>query len=307
MVKSGKDLLSAAKAGLREVDTAYVKALLDRKASSVILDVREPDETKDGTIPGAAVLPRGFLELRVEKLCPERECEVVVYCAGGNRSAFAARTLMDMGYADVKSMAGGFGAWSQAKLPVAVPATLTPAQSKRYSRHLMIPEVGPEGQARLLASRVVLVGAGGLGSPIAYYLAAAGVGRLDLVDSDVVDETNLQRQILHKTRGVGKPKAESARETLLELNPDLDIRAHVTRLGPDNVNALFKDADVVVDGCDNFNTRYLVNDAAWRLGKPNVSGSIFRFEGQVTVFKPGEGPCYRCLFPTPPPPDFAPG
>ena len=307
MVRSGKDLLSAAKADIREVDTAYVKSLLDRKASSVILDVREPDETKDGTIPGAVVLPRGLLELRVEKLCPERGCEVVVYCAGGNRSAFAARTLMEMGYADVKSMAGGFGAWSQAKLPVDVPATLTAVQSKRYSRHLMIPEVGPEGQARLLAGRVGLVGAGGLGSPIAFYLAAAGVGHIDIVDSDVVDETNLQRQILHKTRNIGRSKAESARETLLELNPDLDVRAHVARLEPGNVDALFKDADVVVDGCDNFDTRYLVNDAAWRLGKPNVTGAIFRFEGQVTVFKPGAGPCYRCLFPTPPPPDTAPG
>ncbi len=307
MVKSGKELLTAAKAGVREVDPAYVKALLDRRSSCVILDVREPDETREGTLPGAVILPRGFLELKIEKLCPERGCEVVVYCAGGNRSAFAARTLMDMGYADVKSMAGGFGAWVQARLPVDVPAAMTPAQSKRYSRHLMIPEVGPEGQARLLASRVVLVGAGGLGSPAAFYLAAAGVGHLDLVDSDVVDETNLQRQILHKTRNIGKPKAESARETLLELNPDLDIRAHVTRLEPDNVDALFKDADVVVDGCDNFATRYLVNDAAWRLGKPNVSGSIFRFEGQVTVFKPGQGPCYRCLFPSPPPAGFAPG
>lgn len=307
MMKSGKELLTAAKAGLREVDTAYVRFLMDRKASSVLLDVREPDETKDGTIPGAVVLPRGFLELRVEKLCPERAREVVVYCAGGNRSAFAARTLLDMGYSDVKSMAGGFGAWIQAGLPVDAPVALSVAQSKRYSRHLMIPEVGPEGQARLLASRAVLVGAGGLGSPIAFYLAATGVGHIDLVDSDVVDESNLQRQILHKTRNIGRPKAESARETLLELNPDLDIRAHVTRLASGNVDALFKDADVVVDGCDNFDTRYLANDAAWRLGKPNVSGSIFRFEGQVTVFNPGEGPCYRCLYPTPPPPDFAPG
>ena len=306
MARSGKDLLADAKARIREVESAYVKGLLDRKAGAALLDVREPDETAQGTIPGALLLPRGHLEMRVEKLLPDRAREVVVYCAGGNRSAFAARTLMELGYADVKSMAGGYGAWAQAGLPVETPVTLNPDQMKRYSRHLLIPEVGLEGQAKLLKSRVALVGAGGLGSPAAFYLAAAGVGHLDLIDFDVVDESNLQRQILHKARSVGRPKAESGRETLLELNPALDVRAVQERVEPVNVERLLKDCDLVVDGCDNFSTRYLVNDGAWRLGKPNVFGSVYRFEGQVTVFAPGKGPCYRCLFPSPPPPEFAP-
>lgn len=305
--KSGRDLLAETKSLIREVDAAYVKGLLDRRAPAAILDVREPDETKDGHVPGAALLPRGFLELKVEKIVPDRARPVVVYCAGGNRSAFAAATLAEMGYTDVTSMAGGFGAWLAAKYPVQTPVALTDAQMRRYSRHIKIPEVGVEGQARLLQARVLLVGAGGLGSPAAFYLAAAGVGHLGLVDSDLVEESNLQRQILHKTRNIGKPKAESGRETLLELNPGLDVKAHTLRLDAGNVEGILKGYDLVVDGCDNFDTRYLVNDAAWRLGKPNVSGAIFRFEGQVTVFQPGTGPCYRCLFPSRPPPEFAPG
>src|SRR5262249_22254413 len=257
-------------------------------------------------IPGATWIPRGKLELRIEDVVPERGTEVVVYCAGGTRSAYAARTLQELGYTRVKSLAGGFTAWKRAGQPFDRPFLLTGEQKSRYARHLMLPEVGERGQERLLKAKVLLLGAGGLGAPVGLYLAAAGVGTLGLVDDDVVDESNLQRQVIHSTRRVGMPKVESAAQTIRELNPDLNVRTHQTRLTSENVLDVIKDYDLIVDGTDNFQTRYLLNDASLILKKPVVNASIFQFEGQVTVFKPFEGPCYRCLYPEPPPPGMAP-
>src|SRR5216684_2491633 len=273
----------------------------------LIVDVREKQETDLGMLPGAKAVPRGFLELRVEEAVPDRAADVVLYCAGGTRSLLAARTLQDMGYTRVRSLAGGFGAWKDAGLPVETPVRLSEAQRSRYSRHILIPEVGEAGQAKLLKAKVLLIGAGGLGSPAALYLAAAGVGRLGIVDDDVVDESNLQRQILHDTERVGMPKTESARQTIQKLNPDVTVDEHRVRLTRENALELFRPYDLIIDGSDNFGTRYLVNDACVLLGKPNVHGSIFRFDGQATTFIPGGGrPCYRCLFPEPPPPELAP-
>ena len=275
------------------------------RTSPVLLDVREKQETDLGMLPGARHVPRGFLELRIEEAVPDRNADVILYCAGGTRSLLAARTLLDMGYTRVRSLAGGFSAWKDAGLPVEVPARLTEAQRSRYSRHLLIPEVGEAGQAKLLAAKVLLIGAGGLGSPSALYLAAAGVGRLGLIDDDVVDASNLQRQVIHSTERVGMAKTESARKTIAGLNPDVAVDEHRLRLNRDNALELFAPYDLIVDGSDNFGTRYLVNDACTLLRKPQVHGSIFRFDGQATTFLPG-GPCYRCLFPEPPPPELAP-
>ena len=300
-----QDLLARTRAAVREVDAARARDLLEQEGA-VALDVREQDEVDQGVVPGAVHIPRGFLEMRVEDALPNRDRTVVVYCAGGTRSAFAAKALQDLGYADVVSLAGGFNGWKGAGLPWEQPRSLTPDQRRRYSRHLLIPEVGEEGQRKLLDARVLLVGAGGLGSPAALYLAAAGVGTLGVIDADAVDDSNLQRQVIHTTERVGMPKVESARLTIEALNPDVTVVGHEVRLSKENALELFAPYDIVVDGTDNFATRYLINDACVLLNKPNIHGSIFRFEGQATVFSANGGPCYRCLFPTPPPPELAP-
>jgi molybdopterin/thiamine biosynthesis adenylyltransferase/rhodanese-related sulfurtransferase len=272
----------------------------------VLVDVREKHEWNEGHIPGAIHVPRGYLELQIEEAVPDKSKTVVLYCAGGVRSLIAGTTLQQMGYKNVISMSGGFGQWKGNGYSFVQPRTLSEAQAKRYSRHLLIPEVGEQGQLKLLDSRVLLIGAGGLGSPAAYYLAAAGVGTLGIIDADVVDETNLQRQILHNTKSVGQYKAESARETIEALNPDVKVITHIERLDESNVARIIADYDVILDGTDNFPTRYLLNDASLIANKPVVHGSVFRFEGQLTVFKPYEGPCYRCLYPEPPPVALAP-
>ncbi|MFL5627804.1 MAG: molybdopterin-synthase adenylyltransferase MoeB [Ktedonobacteraceae bacterium] len=272
----------------------------------VLVDVREKHEWNEGHIPGAVHVPRGFLELQIEEAVPDKSKTVVLYCAGGVRSLMAGSTLQQMGYEKAISLAGGFGQWKGNGYAFVQPRTLSEAQSKRYSRHLLIPEVGEQGQFKLLDSRVLLIGAGGLGSPAAYYLAAAGVGTLGIIDADVVDESNLQRQILHNTQRVGQYKAESARETIEALNPDVKVITYIERLDENNVGRIIADYDVIIDGTDNFPTRYLLNDAALLARKPVVHGSVFRFEGQLTVFKPYEGPCYRCLYPEPPPMALAP-
>ncbi|MFL5700100.1 MAG: molybdopterin-synthase adenylyltransferase MoeB [Ktedonobacteraceae bacterium] len=272
----------------------------------VLVDVREKHEWNEGYIPGAVHVPRGFLELQIEEAVPDKSKTVVLYCAGGVRSLIAGSTLQQMGYKDVISMSGGFGQWKGTGFPFVQPRTLNEAQAKRYSRHLLVPEVGEQGQIKLLDSRVLLIGAGGLGSPAAYYLAAAGVGTIGIIDADVVDDSNLQRQILHNTKRIGQYKADSARETIEALNPDVKVITHIERLDESNVASIIADYDVILDGTDNFPTRYLLNDAALIANKPVVHGSVFRFEGQLTVFKPYEGPCYRCLYPEPPPAALAP-
>jgi molybdopterin/thiamine biosynthesis adenylyltransferase/rhodanese-related sulfurtransferase len=303
-MKTKTELLKQARTEVPEVTPAELSRQTPRP---VVLDVREKQETDLGMLPGAKHVPRGYLELRIEEAVPDHNADVVLYCAGGTRSLLAGRTLRDMGYTRVRSLLGGYGAWKDAGLPLETPVRLPDAQRSRYSRHLIIPEVGEAGQARLLKSKVLLIGAGGLGSPAALYLAAAGVGRMGIVDDDVVDESNLQRQILHSTERIGMPKTESAKKTLRALNPDVTVDEHRVRLNRDNAMELFSQYDLIVDGSDNFGTRYLVNDACVILQKPNVHGSIFRFDGQATTFVPGGGrPCYRCLFPEPPPPELAP-
>lgn len=289
------------------VDVEAASALIDR-AHAAVVDVREPDETAQGIIPDAVVIPRGLLEQQIEGAVPDKDRPVIVYCASGVRSAFATKSLRELGYTDVVNMGGGFDAWKGAGLPWTQPRTLTPEQATRYSRHLRIPEIGVGGQQKLLDAKVLLIGAGGLGSPAALYLAAAGVGTIGIVDDDVVDASNLQRQVLHGTADIGRPKVESARETIEALNPDVRVIAHDFRLSKDNVLDVFRDYDLIVDGSDNFATRYFVNDACVLLGKPQVHGSIFRFDGQVTTFdrRQAESPCYRCLYPEPPPPELAP-
>ncbi len=272
----------------------------------VLVDVREKYEWNEGHIPGAVHVPRGFLELQIEEAVPDKSKKVLLYCAGGVRSLMAGKTLQDMGYENAISMSGGFGQWKAAGLPFVQPRVLTDIQSKRYSRHLLIPEVGEAGQFKLLDSRVLFIGAGGLGSPAAYYLAAAGVGTIGIIDADVVEESNLQRQIIHNMSRIGQYKAESAKQTIEELNPDIKVNTYLERLDETNVARIIADYDVIIDGTDNFPTRYLLNDAALLANKPVVHGSVFRFEGQVTVFKPYDGPCYRCLYPEPPPAALAP-
>jgi len=298
-----RELLNAAKQRIREIDPAAAE---ERLGEATFLDVREQDEHEQGTIPGAVFIPRGHLEAQVENRLSDKDRPVVVYCAGGVRSAFAAETLQQLGYRDVVSMAGGFGRWKNEGRDWVTPAVLTPEQRTRYHRHLLLPEVGEEGQQHLLESKVLLLGAGGLGSPAALYLAAAGVGTLGIVDMDVVDASNLQRQILHNVDRIGERKVDSAKKTLTQLNPDVDVVTYDVRLGADNILDAIDGYDVVVDGTDNFPTRYLLNDASLLKRIPVVHGSIFRFEGQVTVFQPYEGPCYRCLLPEPPPPELAP-
>src|SRR6478735_4863584 len=300
---SYRDLLKQAKSEIREIDTDTAESKLD---SATFLDVRELDEWEQGAIPGAVFIPRGHLESKVENSIPDHDTEVVIYCAGCNRSAFAAKTLEDLGYTNVVSMKGGFGRWKDQGRAWNTPATLTPEQRNRYGRHILLPEVGEEGQQKLLGAKMLLLGAGGLGSPAALYLAAAGVGTLGIVDMDVVDASNLQRQILHNTERVGERKVDSAKKTLTQLNPDVNVVTHDVRFGADNIMDILSGYDVVVDGTDNFPTRYLLNDASLLQRIPVVHGSIFRFEGQVSVFKPYEGPCYRCLLPEPPPSELAP-
>jgi len=299
---NAQQVLKQVKSQIRE---ASIDEVRERKPQ-VLIDVREGDEYDEGFIPGAIWIPRGKLELRIEDAVPDRDADIVVYCAGGNRSAFAARSLGELGYSRVASMAGGYSAWKRANLPTEKPFKFTPQQRSRYARHLMLPEVGEVGQAKLLQSKVLLLGAGGLGAPAGLYLAAAGVGTLGLVDDDVVDESNLQRQVIHNTKRVGIPKVESAAQTIHELNPDVNVITHQLRLSSENVLDVINGYDLIVDGTDNFQTRYLLNDASLILKKPVVNASIFQFEGQVTVFKPFEGPCYRCLYPEPPPPGMAP-
>jgi molybdopterin/thiamine biosynthesis adenylyltransferase/rhodanese-related sulfurtransferase len=298
-----KEMMRKVRSEIREVSAEEARA---RAEDTVFVDVREADEWEQGHLPGALFIPRGYLELRVEDKIPDKGRRVVVYCAGGTRSALAARSLQDLGYSDVASLAGGFTKWKEGGLPVQVPRVLTAEQRDRYSRHLKVPEIGESGQARLLESKVLLVGAGGLGSPAGLYLAAAGVGTLGLVDFDVVDRSNLQRQVLHTDASVGRPKTESAETTLRALNPEVRVVRHDLRLEASNVEAVLAPYDVVLDGCDNFSTKYLVNDAAVLLGKTNVYGSIFRFEGQASTFVPRSGPCYRCLYPEPTPAELAP-
>jgi sulfur-carrier protein adenylyltransferase/sulfurtransferase len=302
-----RELLSQVKGEIDEIEAGDGARLLDSDDPPLFLDVREQDEWDQGIIPGALHIPRGYLESRVEGLLPDHERPIVVYCASGSRSAFAAKTLEELGYENVLNLAGGFTDWKRNGFPTELPRGLDETQRQRYSRHLLIPEVGEEGQLRLLDSRILLIGAGGLGSPAALYLAAAGVGTLGIVDDDAVDATNLQRQIVHSTERLGEPKAESAKRTIEALNPDVTVKTFEERLTSENVDRILGEGwDVIVDGADNFPTRYLLNDASVWHGIPVVHGSIYRFEGQVTVFQPHEGPCYRCLFPEPPPPELAP-
>jgi len=312
--RSGQQLIKEVRSRIEEIDPSAVKEeleLRDRNGNAekaiALIDVREQHEYEAGHLPGAIHVPRGHLESRIENAVPDRERRVVLYCATGQRSALAADTLkQQLGYEDVASMNGGFVLWRDRGYEFVQPRILTDVQKQRYSRHLLIPEVGIEGQQKLLDAKVLLVGAGGLGSPAALYLAAAGVGTLGIVDDDVVDLTNLQRQVIHNSERVGEPKVESARKTIAALNPDVEVKPYQTRLNADNVLDLIRDYDVIVDGADNFPTRYLLNDAAVRERKPVVHASILGFDGQLTVFLPYEGPCYRCLYPQPPPADLAP-
>ena len=299
-----RDLLREAKAEIRETDPAGAEAMLAEGAT--LLDVREPDEFEQGAVPGSVHIPRGNLEPNVENRLTDKDAAVVVMCAGGVRSAFAAQTLQEMGYGDVVSMDGGFNRWKDEGRDWALPVTLTPDQRNRYHRHLLLPEVGAEGQLQLLEAKVLCLGAGGLGSPAALYLAAAGVGTVGIVDMDVVDASNLQRQILHNVDRVGERKVDSAKKTLNALNPDVNVVTYDVRLGADNIVDIIKDYDVIVDGADNFPVRYMLNDASVKLGIPVVHGSIFRFEGQITVFDPRNGPTYRDMIPEPPPAEMAP-
>ncbi len=296
--------LKQIKAGIVETTVEAIRH--PNEQAPLFIDVREGDEYQDGYIPGALWIPRGKLELRIEEAVSNRDADIVVYCAGGTRSALAARSLGELGYTRVRSLSGGFGAWKKAGLPVDKPFVFSAAQKSRYARHIMLPEVGEAGQAKLLSARVLLIGAGGLGSPAGLYLGAAGIGTIGIVDDDVVDASNLQRQVLHNTTRIGTAKVESAKKTLSELNPDVNVVSHALRMTSENVLSILQDYDVIVDGADNFQTRYLLNDAALICKKPVVHASIFRFEGQITTFVPYAGPCYRCLYPEPPPAGMAP-
>ena len=299
-----RELLNSTKTGISEVDTATAEA--QRAAGSILLDVREADEFEQGAVPDSVFIPRGHLESQVESRLSDKSAPIIVMCAGGVRSAFAAKTLGELGYTDVVSMAGGFNKWKDEGRDWKRPTVLSPEQRNRYSRHLLLPEVGEEGQQKLLGAKVLLLGAGGLGSPAALYLAAAGVGTIGIVDMDVVDESNLQRQILHNMDRIGDRKVDSAKKTLTLLNPDVNVITHDVRLDASNMESVIGEYDVVVDGADNFPVRYMLNDASVKLGIPVVHGSIFRFEGQVTVFDPKNGPTYRDMLPEPPPPEMAP-
>jgi len=299
-------LLSQIKTEIDEVDPVRARELIE-SGDPLIVDVREQDEWDEGHVPGAIHIPRGHLESRIEAAATDRSQPILLYCSAGNRSAFAAKTLRELGYDEPVSLAGGFTDWKRNGFPVELSAGLDPQRRARYSRHLLIPEVGEQGQLKLLDSKILLIGAGGLGSPASLYLAAAGVGRLGIVDADVVDESNLQRQIVHSTERLGEAKVDSAKRTIEALNPDVEVVAYKERLTSENIDRILADGwDVIIDGADNFPTRYLVNDACVLLDKPNVYGSIFRFEGQASVFYARQGPCYRCLYSEPPPPGLVP-
>jgi molybdopterin/thiamine biosynthesis adenylyltransferase/rhodanese-related sulfurtransferase len=300
-----RDLLADAKSHIVEIDTATAEARIEA-GNVFVLDVREPDEYDEGALANAVHIPRGHLEAQIEARALDRDQTIVVYCAGGVRSAFAARTLQELGYSDVLSMAGGFGKWKDEGRAWRQPVTLTADQRNRYQRHLLLPEVGIEGQAKLLGAKVLMLGAGGLGSPAALYLAAAGIGTLGIVDMDDVDASNLQRQILHNMDRIGQRKVDSARQTIEKLNPDVTVKTYDVRLTAENIMEIMSEYDIVVDGADNFPSRYLLNDASVKLGIPVVHGSIFRFEGMVSVFHPLRGPTYRDMVPEPPPAEFAP-
>ena len=305
MPKSYADLLREARSQIREVSARDVETL--PAGAATIVDVREASEWEQGHLPGANHISKSYIEQQIEGAVPDRDAPVILYCAGGVRSLFAAQTLAGMGYTNVASMAGGFGAWKGAGLEFETPVVLNAEQKQRYSRHLLIPEVGSAGQAKLLGSRALLIGAGGLGSPSARYLAAAGVGTIGIVDFDIVDLSNLQRQIIHTTARIGERKVESARIAIEALNPDIKVIAHEEMLVAANVERIIAGYDVILDGTDTFETRYILNDAAVAAGIPVIHASVFRFEGQLTTFIPYVGPCYRCLYPTPPPPELAPG
>ena len=302
---SFRDLLSQAKSQITEITPEDAEKRI-AGGDVLVLDVREPDEYDQGALADVLHIPRGHLEAQIEAKATDRDQEIVVYCAGGVRSAFAAKTLQELGYTNVLSMAGGFGRWKDEGRAWRMPVTLTPDQRNRYQRHLLLPEVGVEGQAKLLESKVLMLGAGGLGSPAALYLAAAGVGTIGIVDMDEVDESNLQRQILHNLDRVGLRKVESARQTIAKLNPDVKVNTYDTRLDASNIMDIIAGYDVIVDGADNFPSRYLLNDASVKFGIPVVHGSIFRFEGMVSVFHPLRGPTYRDMVPEPPPAELAP-
>jgi molybdopterin/thiamine biosynthesis adenylyltransferase/rhodanese-related sulfurtransferase len=309
MAKTYSDLFSEIRSNVKLISLEALKERVESRAQRpfTLVDVREKDEVRAGYIPGAVHVPRGFLEMQAEQKLPNKSEEIIVYCAGGTRSAFAAKTLSELGYENVTSANPGFVRWKDLKYPVEMPAELTPAQLDRYSRHILLPEVGERGQEKLLKGRVLLLGAGGLGAPAALYLAAAGVGTLGLVDADTVDASNLQRQIIHATSRLGQNKVDSAEFAIHDLNPDVKVIKYQERVNSSNVDRIFGAGwDVIVDGCDNFPTRYLVNDASLFHKIPVSHGSIFRFDGQVTTFMPFQGPCYRCLYPEPPPAHLAP-
>ena len=306
MAKTYKELMDEARETIPELTIDEVKDRIERDEDWAVLDVREREEYREGHLEGAIPLPRGFLEMRVEETLPDKTRPIIAYCAGGVRSLIAARTMQEMGYENVSSMSGGYTAWKNAGYEWVADRQFSQEQITRYARHFTLPDVGEQGQAKLLDAKVLCVGAGGLGSPVAYYLAAAGVGTIGIADHDTVDMSNLQRQILHTNDRVGMPKVESAQLTLQALNPDVNVIPIQERLSSENVMRIIKDYDVIINGCDNFPTRYLINDACVMAKKVLVDGSIFQFEGQATVFSPDEGPCYRCLFPEPPPPGMAP-
>ena len=305
-MKTLKEMLAEARQVIPEQPPAELKKRLDAGEPVVVVDVRDPDEYRDGSIEAATNISRGFLEFRIGTVAPEPSTPVVLYCQTGLRSMLAAKALHDLGFTNVINLQGGFQRWAQSGLPVVKDTPLTGDQIQRYSRHFLLAQVGEKGQRKLLRSKVLLIGAGGLGSPTALYLAAAGVGTIGLMDGDVVDVSNLQRQVLHTTASVGRPKVDSGTETIQALNPDTNVIKLPMRIDVDNVMDVIKDYDFVVDGSDNFDTRYLVNDACYLAGKTNVHGSIFQFEGMASVFAPNQGPCYRCLYPTPPPPGLVP-
>ena len=305
-MKTLKDMLAEARQVIPEQGPQELKRRIDADEPLVLVDVRDPDEYRDGAIEPATNISRGFLEFRIGTAAADPKTPIVLYCQSGLRSMLAAKALHDLGYENVTNLQGGFQKWAQSGLPVMKDKPLTTDQIQRYSRHFLLPQVGEKGQRKLLRSKVLLIGAGGLGSPTAVYLAAAGVGTMGLMDGDTVDVSNLQRQILHTTANVGRPKVESGTEMLRALNPDVNVIPLPTRIDVDNVMDIIKDYDLVIDGSDNFDTRYLLNDACYLAGKANIHGSIFQFEGMASVFAPNKGPCYRCLYPTPPPAGLVP-
>jgi molybdopterin/thiamine biosynthesis adenylyltransferase/rhodanese-related sulfurtransferase len=305
MSPSGAEVIRQIKQQIQEVDPAEVSEHLGNGVT--LVDVRESEEWDRGHIPGAVHVPRGYLESRIDGAVADRDAPVVLYCASGQRSALAAHTLTELlGFSNVRSMTGGITLWKDRGYKVEVPKVLTAEQKERYGRHILLPEVGAEGQAKLLDAKVLLLGAGGLGAPTALYLAAAGVGTLGIVDDDDVDLSNLQRQVIHSTKTIGTPKVDSAEATINALNPDVEVVKYPVRLDASNIMEIIDGYDVIVDGVDNFPTRYLLNDATVRLGIPVVSASILGFDGQLSVFAPHDGPCYRCLYPVPPPAELAP-